>query len=69
MESLCQTTCFVDADHAGCHLTRCFYSGALIFVNRAAIIWFSKRQVTVESSTFGSGTIVMQVPFDLIEAL
>jgi hypothetical protein len=63
------TTCFVDDDHAGCRLTRHSHSGVLIFVNRAPIIWFSKRQVTVESSTFGSESIVMRQAFDLIEAL
>jgi hypothetical protein len=35
------TTCFVDADHAGCCLTCRSHSGVLIFVNRAPIIWFS----------------------------
>jgi hypothetical protein len=36
------TTCFVDADHAGCRLTRRSHSGILIFVNRAPILWFLK---------------------------
>jgi hypothetical protein len=63
------TTCFVDADHAGCRLTRHSHSGVFIFVNMAPIIWFSKRQATVESSTFGSESIAMQVAFDLIKAL
>jgi hypothetical protein len=64
------TTCFVDADHAGCHFTCHSHSGVLIFVNRATIIWFSKRQATMESSTFGSESISIQVAFfDLIEAL
>jgi hypothetical protein len=63
------TTCFVAADHAECCLTRCFHSGVLIFVNRAPIIWFCKRQATVESSTCGSESVAMQVAFNLIEAL
>ena len=62
-------TCFVDADHAGCLLTRRSHSGVLIFVNRAPIIWFSKRQATVESSTFGSESVAMRQAIDLIEAL
>jgi hypothetical protein len=62
-------TCFVDADHAGCRLTRRSHSGVLIFVNRAPIIWFSKRQATVESSTFGSESVAMRQAIDLIEAL
>jgi hypothetical protein len=44
-------TCFVDADHAGCRETRRSHSGILIFVKRAPILWFSKRQNTVEAST------------------
>ena len=63
------TTCFVDADHAGCRLTRRSHSGIIIFVNRAPIIWFSKRQATVESSTFGSESVAMRQAIDLIEAL
>ena len=37
------TSCFVDADRAGCKVTRRSHSGALIFMNRAPIVFFSKR--------------------------
>jgi hypothetical protein len=63
------TTCFVDADHAGYKLTWRSHSGVLIFVNRAPILWFSKRQATVESSTFGSESVAMRIAIDLIEGL
>jgi hypothetical protein len=63
------TTCFVDADHAGCLLTRRSHSGILIFVNRAPILWYSKRQATVESSTFGSETVALRQAVDMIEGL
>jgi hypothetical protein len=66
---LISTTCFVDADDSGCHLTRRSHRGVLIFVNMAPIIWFSKRQATVEPSTFESESITMQVAFNLIKAL
>ena len=46
--------CFVDADHAGCRETRRSHLGIIIYVNRAPILWFSKRQNTVEASTYGS---------------
>ena len=46
--------CFVDADHAGNKVTRRSHTGIIIFCNRAPIIWFSKRQNTVETSSFGS---------------
>ena len=63
------TTCFVDADHAGCQLTRRSHTGFVIFVNRAPILWFSKRQATVESSTFGSESVAMRHAIDTIEGL
>jgi hypothetical protein len=62
-------TCFVDADHAGCKLTRRSHTGVVIFVNRAPILWFSKRQATVESSTFGSESVAMRQAIDMIEGL
>ena len=62
-------TCFVDADHAGNRVTRRSHSGIIIFVNSAPIVWYSKRQNTVESSTFGSELIAMKQATDMIEAL
>jgi hypothetical protein len=63
------TTAFVDADHAGCKLTRRSHSGVIIFVNRAPILWFSKRQATVEASTFGSESIALRQAIEMIEGL
>ena len=62
-------TCFVDADHAGNKITRRSHTGIIIYVNSAPIIWYSKRQNTVESSTFGSEIIAMKQASDMIEAL
>jgi hypothetical protein len=62
-------SCFVDASHAGCHVTRRSWSGILIFVNRAPILWFSKRQNTVESSTFTSEFIAAKIAVEMIEGL
>ena len=39
-------SCFVDTDHAGCQATRQSQTGILIYVNRAPILWYSKRQNT-----------------------
>jgi hypothetical protein len=47
-------SCYVDADYAGCCMMQCSHSGILIFLNRAPIVHYSKRQNTVESSTFGT---------------
>ena len=54
-------SCYVDADHAGCRVTRRSHTGVIIFVNRAPILWFSKRKHTVESSTFGSEFVALQI--------
>ena len=62
-------SCFVDADHAGCRVTRRSHTGVLIFVNRAPILWYSKRQNTVEASTFGSEFIAAKVAVEMIEGL
>jgi hypothetical protein len=38
-------------------------------VNRAPVVWFSKHQNTVESSTFGSEYFALKTAIDLVEAL
>ena len=43
--------------------------GILIFVNRAPIIWYSKHQNTVETSTFGSEFVAMWIAVKLIKSL
>ena len=59
-------SCFVDADHAGCQVTRRSHTVVLIFVNRAPILWYSKRQNTVESSSFGSEFVAMRIAIEMI---
>eukprot|EP00978_Attheya_sp_CCMP212_P009366 scaffold22126_cov59-Attheya_sp.AAC.1 len=61
--------CFVDADHAGNPVARRSHTGILIFLNRAPISWFSKKQNTVESSTFGSEFVAMKTAAEQIMAL
>ena len=62
-------TCFCDADHAGCLQTRRSHTGVIIFVNRAPILWHSKRQNTVETASFGSEFVAMKTAIEMIEAL
>lgn len=62
-------SCFVDADHAGCRATRRSHSGIIIFVNKAPILWYSKRQNTVEASTYGSELLAMRLAVEMIEGL
>ena len=62
-------TCFVDANHAGNMVTRRSHTGVIIFLNNAPILWFSKKQNTVESSTFGSEFVAARIATDMIESL
>jgi hypothetical protein len=61
--------CFCDADHAGDQLTRRSHTGILLFLNRAPILWFSKKQNTVETSTFGSEFIALKTAVELVEGM
>ena len=63
------THCFVDADHAGTRITRRSKTGILLFVNRAPVVWYSKRQNTVKTSTFGSEFVALRISVELVEAL
>ena len=62
-------SCFVDADHAGNRVTRRSHTGILIFVNNAPILFYSKRQNTVETSTFGSELVAMRIAKEMIVGL
>ena len=66
---LVSTHCFVDSNQAGDKVTHRSQTGILIFLNRTPIIWYSKRQNMVETSTFGSEFIVMKTAVEQIESL
>ncbi len=59
-------TCYVDADHAHDQLTRRSVTGILLFINNMPIRWVSKRQKTVETSTYGSELVAARIATDLI---
>ena len=61
--------CFVDASHASEKVTRRSQTGVLIFVNRAPIIFYSKRQNSVETSTFGSEFTACKQAVEMIKGL
>ena len=63
------THCFVDASHGSDRATRRSQTGILLFCNKAPIVWHSKRQNTVEASTFGSEFQAMKNAIELIEAM
>ena len=60
---------FVDASHAANKVNRKSHTGYIIFMNRAPIVWHSKRQNTVESSTFTSEFVAMKACMEKIIAL
>ena len=62
-------SCFVDANHAGNMITRRSHTGILIYVQNAPIVWFLKRQNTVESSSFGSEFVALRAAKVMIVAL
>jgi hypothetical protein len=66
---LMSTHCFVDSDHAGDKVTRRSQTGILIFCNRAPVIAYSKRQNSVETSTYGSELVAMKQAVELVRSL
>ena len=64
-----QMIAFSDSDHAGDLLTRRSRTGVLIFLNRSPIIWYSKKQSCIETSTFGSEFMALKTATDLVKGL
>ena len=63
------TTTFVDSSHGANRVTRKSHSGHILFVNRAPVKWYSKRQPTVETSAFSSEFLAMKYCIEDIEYL
>jgi hypothetical protein len=59
----------VDADHASDSVTRRSRTGFLVYVQSAPIYWTSKKQTSVEASTFGSEFIAMKQCCEYIRGL
>ena len=51
---------YVDSDHAGDQVTRRPRTGFLVFLNNALIYWTSKKQTTIETSSFSSEFMAMK---------
>jgi len=60
---------FVDADHAGDTVTRRSRTGILIYVNRAPVMWTSKKQSSIETSTFGSEFCALKMAVEQVMGL
>jgi len=64
-----ELTMFVDASHATNLVTRQSRSGVLIYANKAPIIWFSKKQNSIKTSSFGSEFMALKTGAELLEGL
>ena len=64
-----QITAWFDSDHAGNLVTRRSQTGYFIFLNQDPILWYRKRQNTVEASTFGAEFIAGRTCLEAIEEL
>ena len=61
--------CFLYADHAGEYLTCRSRTGFIVMLNNAPIYWHSKKQKTVETSTFGSEFMAMNQAIEYLRVL
>ena len=60
---------YVDSDHAGDSITRRSRTGFMIFLNNSPIYWTSKKQGSIETSSFGSEFIAMKACCEYIRGL
>ena len=51
---------FVDSDFAGNAVTRRSRTGYLVYLNMAPIVWYSKKQATLETSVFGAEFVALK---------
>ena len=64
-----EVNCFVYSEHGQKKVTQISQTGILLYLNSAPIIWYSKRQNTAESSTFGSVFFASRFASELIISL
>jgi hypothetical protein len=69
LDQVVNISCFVDANHAGDVVTQQLPTGTLIFVQNAPILWYSKKQNTVELSAFRSELVALRIAKDLLVVL
>lgn len=63
------TSAKVDASHGCDTVTRRSRSGFFVWVNSALVCWFSKKQTSVESSSFGSEFCAMKLCCEYLRGL
>ena len=59
----------VDADHSDDTVTRRSRTGFIVYLNSAPVYWHSKKQTSVETSSFGSEFIAMKQLCEYIQGL
>ena len=59
-------TVYVDADHAHDQVTRRSVTGIVLLVNGTIVKWITKRQKTVETSTYGSEMVAARMATEMI---
>jgi hypothetical protein len=59
----------VDADHASDTVSRRSRTGFVVYLNSALVYWLSKKQTSVESSSFGSEFVAMKQLCEYVRGL
>ena len=59
-------TVYVDADHAHDQVTRRSVTGILVFINNTLVRAYTKRQRTVETSTYGSELVASRIATEMV---
>jgi hypothetical protein len=59
-------TVYVDANHTHDLVTRRSITGIILMLNNIPVRWMSKRQITVETSTYGSELVASRIATELI---
>ena len=65
-DNIAQSHFLVDAGHAGNKVTKRYHTGILLFINRGPIIWYYKRQNTIDTSSFISKFAAMNTAAEMI---
>jgi hypothetical protein len=60
---------YVDSDHAGDTITRRSRTGFLVYLNCSLIHWMSKKQTSIETSSFGSEFMAMKAATEYVRGL
>ena len=56
-----ELSCFADSDHVGDLLTCRSWTDIIIYANRAPIYWYTKKQMSMETSSFGSEVMALKM--------